>query len=98
MTLMPLMTKNMEQKHIDQLMDEADLLIQQINSDALKDMEEEHQLLFEKHAEDFKKLKSKVQSNNENTEAAELKSSAEGMHEAILDIITAMKDLKNKFL
>lgn len=92
------MTKNVERKHIDQLMAEADALIQQIHSDALKDMEEEHQLLFEKHAEDLKNLKSKVHSNNEKKETTELTSSAEGMHKAILDIITAMQDLKNKFL
>jgi hypothetical protein len=32
------------------------------------------------------------------TEPPESTSSAEGMHQAILDIISAMKDLKNKIL
>lgn len=91
------MKKNVGQKHMDQLMAEAEELIQQIHSDVLIDMEEEQQLLFEKHAEEFKSLKSKVHPNCENTLTSEFTSSAEGMHEAILDIITAMKDLKNKF-
>lgn len=97
MTPMTLTTKNAERKHIDQLMAEADALIQQINSDAIKDMEEEYQLLFEKHSEDYNNLKSRVYANSGNTETSELTSSAEGMHEAIQDIITAMQDLKNKF-
>lgn len=90
------MTKNVEHKHIDQLLAEAEALIQQINSDALKDMEEEHQLLFEKHSEDYNNLKSRVYANSGNTETSELTSSAEGIHEAIQDIVKAMQDLKNK--
>ena len=92
------MKKNMENNPLDQLMAEADTLIQQIHSDARKDMEEEHQRLFEKHAEDFKILKTRVHSDDEDTASIESTSRAEGMHQAILDIITAMKDLKNKFL
>lgn len=92
------MTKNMEHNDIDHLMTEADALIQQIHADALKDMEEEQQLLFEKHAENFKALKTRSHSDGDHTEASESTSSAEGMHQAILDIISAMKDLKTKFL
>lgn len=91
------MKKYTGSKPMDQLMAEADALIQQIHSDVFHDMEEEHQLLFEKHAEDFKRLKSRIHSGSGSTSASESTSSAEGMHEAILDIVTAMKDLKNKF-
>jgi acyl-CoA hydrolase len=45
------MPKNLESKNIEQLLAEADELIQQINSNAIKDMEEEHRIQFEKHGE-----------------------------------------------
>ena len=91
------MPKNLESKNIDQLLAEADELIQQINSDAIEDMEEEHRLQFEKYAQNFKKIKSDVQGKIKKKGTSEINSSAEGMHEAILDIVKAMQDLKNKF-
>ncbi len=77
-------------------MAEADELIQQINSEAIKDMQEEHLLQFEKHAQNLKKIKSEVQTKIEKKETSEISSSAEGMHEALQDIVKAMRDLKNK--
>ena len=91
------MAKNLESKSIDQLLVEADELIQQIQSDAIEDIKEEHRLQFEKHAQNFKKIKSRVQGKIEKTGTSEISSSAEGMHEAILDIVKAMHDLKDKF-
>ena len=44
------MPNNVASKNIEQLLAEADDLIQQINSDVIKDMQEEHLLQFEKHA------------------------------------------------
>lgn len=89
------MTKNLESKSIEQLMAEADKLIQQINSDAaIKDMKEEHRLQFEKHAQNFEKIKSEVQEKTEKAEMSEITSSADGMHEAILDIVKAFRGLK----
>jgi hypothetical protein len=90
------MSKKLESKNIEELLAEADELIRQINSDAIKDMQEEHRLQFEKHAQDLKKIKSEVQGRIQKKEAAEIGSGAEGMHEAILDIVKAMHDLKNK--
>jgi hypothetical protein len=87
------MPKNLESKNIEQLLAEADELIQQINSDAVKDMKEEHLLQFEKHAQNLKKIKSEVQGKIEKKGTSELSSSAEGMHEAIQDIVKAMRDL-----
>ena len=55
------MPKNLESKNIEQLLAEADELIQQINSDVINDMQEEHRLQFEKHAQNLKKIKSEVQ-------------------------------------
>ena len=90
------MPNNVASKNIEQLLAEADELIQQINSDAIKDMQEEHLLQFEKHAQNLKKIKSEVQRKIEKKGTSEISSSAEGMHEAIQDIVKAMQDLKNK--
>jgi len=87
------MPKNLESKNIEQLLAEADELIQQINSDVINDMQEEHRLQFEKHTQDLKKIKSEVQSRIEKKGTSEISSSADGMHEAIQDIVKAMRDL-----
>ncbi len=84
------MPKNLESINIEQLLAEAEDLIQQINSEAINDMQEEHRLQFEKHAQDLKKIKSEVQGKIEK----KISSGAEGMHEAIVDIVKAMRDLK----
>jgi len=85
-----MMPNNVASKNIEQLLAEADELIQQINSDAINDLQEEHRLQFEKNAQNLKKLKSEVQGKIEK----KTNSGAEGMHEAILDIVKAMRDLK----
>jgi hypothetical protein len=91
------MPSNMESMDIEQLLAEADELIQQINSDTLTEMEEEHRLQFEIHAQNLQKIKSEIQSKIEEEGTSEISDSAEGMHEAIQDIFKAMQDLKNKF-
>jgi hypothetical protein len=90
------MAKNIESKNIEQLLAEADELIRQINSDAIEDMQAEHRLQFEKHAQNLKKIKSEVQDKIQKKETTEIGSGAEGMHAAIQDIVRAMQDLKNK--
>jgi hypothetical protein len=87
------MPKNQRSKNIEQLLAEADELIQQINSAAIKDLQEEHLLQFEKHAQNLKKIKSEVQGKIEKKGTSEISSSGEGMHEAIQDIVKAMRDL-----
>ncbi|MFC1798907.1 hypothetical protein ACFLZL_03780 [Thermodesulfobacteriota bacterium] len=82
---------------IEQLLAEADELIQQINADVIKDMEEGHRIQFEKHAQNLKRIKSEVQGKIEKKETSEISSSVEGMHEAIQNIVTAMQDLKSNF-
>ena len=89
------MPKNLESKNIDQLLAEADELIRQINSDAVKDMEEEHRIQFEKHAQNLKKIKSEIHGKIEKKGTSEISSSADGMHEAIQDIVKSMTGLKN---
>ena len=80
-------------KDLEQLLSEADELIQQIHSDAIKDLQEEHRLQFEIHAQNLKKIKSEVQSRIEKKGTSGISSSADGMHEAIQDIVKAMQDL-----
>ena len=87
------MPTNLESKNIEQLLAEAEELIRQINSDAINDMKEEHRIQFEKHAQDLKKIKSEVQGKIEKKRTSEISSSAGGMHEAIQDIVLAMRGL-----
>jgi len=90
------MSENLEAKNIEQLLVEADELVRQINSDVIRDMKEEHRLQFEKHAQNLEKIKSEVQDRIQEKEASDIGSGAEGMHEAILDIVKAMRDLTGK--
>jgi hypothetical protein len=87
------MPNNVASKNIEQLLAEADELIQQINSDVINDMQEEHRLQFEKHAQSLKKIKSEVQGKIGKKGTSEISSSADGMHEAIQDIVKAMQGL-----
>ena len=91
------MPKNIESRNIEQLLAEADELIQQINSDAINDMQEEHRLQFEKHSQNLKKIKSEIQGEIKKKGTSEIGASAEGMHEAIQDIVKAMRDLTKYF-
>ena len=88
------MSTYVEPKSIEQLMAEADELMQKINSDAVKDLKEEHRLEVEKHAQHLKKIKSEVQGKIEKSEAYKMSHSAEGMHEAFQEITKAMGQLK----
>jgi hypothetical protein len=90
------MPKNLESKNIDQLLAEAEKLVQQINSDAVGDMQEEHRIQFEKHAQNLKKIKSEVHGKIEKKGISEMSSGADGIHEAIQDIVKAMRGLTKK--
>ena len=91
------MSNNSEHKNIEQLLAEAEELIQQINSEAINDMQEEHRLQFEKHSQNLKKIKSEIQGEIKKKGTSEIGASAEGMHEAIQDIVKAMRDLTKYF-
>ena len=84
-------------KTLEQLMAEADELIRQINSDVINDLEEAHRLQFEKHAQNLKEIKSRVQDRIEKKRTTDVGSGAEGMHEAILDIVKAFREFKKSF-
>jgi hypothetical protein len=87
------MPTTLESKTLEQLMAEADELVQKINSEYLEDLEEDHRLQFQEHAQRLQELKSEIQVKTEEKGTIESFSSAEGMHEAILDIVKAMKEL-----
>jgi len=88
------MSKKSESKSIEQIMAEADELIRQINADAIKEMEEEHRLEFEKHAQNFRRIKSEIQEKIDKKGISEMNSGADGMHEAIRDIVKSMQELR----
>jgi len=87
----------LKSKSIDELLAEADALVQKYNSEFLEDLEEEHRLQFEKHAQRLQELKSEVQVKTEEKGTIESFSTAEGMHQAVVDIVKAMKDLASYF-
>ena len=90
------MVKQMETQNVDELLSEADELLRQIHSDVFDDMEGAHRLEFEKHAQNLKQIKAKARQKSEKEGAPEPNSGANGMHEAILDIVKAMHGLKMK--
>ncbi len=87
------MKKNLEDKSIEQLLEEADELNRQINSDVHKDMKEEHRRQFGEHARNLEKIKSQVQDKKKTA----VGSQPDGIHGAILDIVKAMHGLKKNF-
>lgn len=77
-------------------MAEADELMQLVHSDAIEMMEEEHRLQFEKHVQNLNTIKSKVQTTSGEKGTSGIGDGAEGMHEAIQDIVQAMHQLKTR--
>jgi hypothetical protein len=92
-----IMTTTLETKTLEQLLAEADELVQKINSEHLDDLKEDHRLQFEKHAQRLQEIKSVVQAKPEEKGIIESFTTAEGMHEAIVDIVKAMKELTSYF-
>jgi hypothetical protein len=92
------MTRNFESKfetkHVEQLMAEADELIRQFNIYAAEELEEEHRLQLERHAQNLLKIKSEAQERIAKTETKTIGPNAEGIHEALHDIAKAMGELK----
>jgi len=82
---------------IDQLLAEADELIKHTNSDAIKNMEEEHRIQVQNLAQVLKKLRSEVHEKRNKAETPESGVYSEGMHKAIDEIVTAMKNLASRF-
>jgi len=90
-----IMKENLDSAKIQQLLADADELIQKINSDFTKDMKEERLIEFEQYTRNLEKIKSEVESQSriEKKGAWEPGSASEGTHEAIQDIVKAMRGL-----
>ncbi len=84
-------------KSIDHLLAEADELIAKINSDFFEALKEEHRLQFERHAQALQEIKSAFQARTGKNEHLEESSYAEGIHQAVMDIVKAMKDMVGYF-
>ncbi len=88
-----IMKTTLKPEDIEQILAEADELLQQIDSDIIEDMEEEQRAQLEQQAQSLKKLKSEVEDKIGNKGAPESSSYGEGVHEAMDDIVKAMKAL-----
>jgi hypothetical protein len=89
------MEKTFKPEDFEQILAEADELLENIDSEFMEYLEEEHRAQLEEQAENLKKLKSEVQEKLEKEGTLDSRSYGEGMHEAIEDIVKAMKMLGN---
>ena len=71
------MTTTQLPKDIGRLIDEADELVQRINFDVLNELEEEHRLQFEIHAQKLEKIKSEVHGGSDKKKTWQAGSGAE---------------------
>lgn len=78
---------------IDQLLAEADALIERINSGAIEDMEEGRRIQMDLQAQRLKKLRAEAQEKASKEDSQDSGSFGEGMHQAILEIMAAVKNL-----
>ncbi|MBU0544604.1 MAG: hypothetical protein KKH97_04630 [Proteobacteria bacterium] len=82
-----------KQSNIETILSEADELLSKYNSLLIEDMEETKRTQIEIYANELKKLRFKVQDNTEKDKTSDYGSSSEGIHEAIDEIVKAMKNL-----
>ena len=87
------MEKTFKHEDIEQILAEADDLLKQTDPEVIEYMEEERRLQLEQHAQSLKKLKSEVHDKIGKEGTSESSSYSEGMHEAMEDIVKAMKAL-----
>ncbi len=87
------MQKTFQHEDIEQILAEADDLLKQIDPEVIEYMEEERRLQLEQHAQNLKKLKSEVHDKIGKEGTSESSSYSDGMHEAMDDIVKAMKAL-----
>ena len=80
-------------KKIESILSEADELLNRLNSGLIGDMEETRGTQIEIHANELKKRRLEVQDKIERGKTSDYGSAGEGIHEAIDDIVKAMKAL-----
>ena len=87
------MEKTYKYEDIEQILAEADDLLQQIDPEIIEYLKEEQRAQLEQQAQTLMKLKSEVQDKIGKEATSKSRPYSEGMHEAIDDIVKAMKDL-----
>lgn len=87
------MEKTFSYDEIEQILAEADDLLEQIDPEIIAYLAEEQRLHLEQQAQCLKKLKAEVQDKIGKGVSSQSSSYSEGMHEAIADIGKAMKAL-----
>jgi hypothetical protein len=85
------MRKTYKYEDMEQLLSEADDFLNQIDSEIIKDIEEKQRVQLEQQVQNLKKLKSEVQDKIRKKKKSQQSSLSEGMHEAINDIVKAMR-------
>ena len=89
------MQKTYKDDDIEQILAEADDLLQQIDPKVIEYLKEEQRAQLEQQAQSLKKLKSEVEDKIGKEGPSESRPYSEGMHEAIDDIVKAMKALSS---
>jgi hypothetical protein len=85
------MRKTYNYEDIEQLLSEADDFLRQMDSKIIKGEEKKQRVQLEQQVQSLKKLKSEVQDKIEKKKISKRSSLSEGMHEAINDIVKAMR-------
>ncbi len=91
------MNKSITFEEIEQLLAEVDDLLDQINSEVLDYLEEDQRAELQEQAQSLRELRSGLQDKIGKEEPRHTTSYSEGMHEAIEDIVRAMKALGSYF-
>jgi uncharacterized protein YoxC len=91
------MKQEMKSKNIDQLMREADELIQKMEADVYGDLKEAQQIEFETQAQKLKEIKESLQVQGPKHLNQKMNTGADGMHRAIVEIVKSMQELTNKY-
>jgi hypothetical protein len=78
---------------IEQILAEADDLLQQIDAEILEYLGEEQRIELEQQIQSLRKLKSELKGEIRKEEPSQNGTYSNGMHEAIEDIVKALKAL-----
>lgn len=87
------MRKTFKQEDIEQILAEADEFLLQIDPELMEYMDAEQRAQLEEQAQSLVQLKSEVRDKIGKEETSESTSYSEGVHEAMDDIVKAMKSL-----
>jgi hypothetical protein len=87
------MSENRSPNGLEQVIAEADELIQQIKSEFITNLEEEHRLQVEQHVQELKRFQTNLQDHLEKKKPDDSGYAPDGINVAIQEIKKAMKAL-----